>query len=140
MAAAADRVARNGVQRRKGRRGMATRARRRRCDSLGTVRAMTSRALADDRGVNSGCFAFVGPGARGGGLARVRVVALLTTLMTRGRTGLLLRVAGPARGRFCRRVRDSGSVTRGASLVSRVRRDQARLRRMAREDEDFFFE
>jgi hypothetical protein len=110
MAAAADRVARNGVQRRKGRHGMATRARRRRRDSLGTVRAMARRAPAGDRGVNSGGFALVARGAHGGRLARVRVVALLTTLMASGCARLLLGVAGPARGRLCRRVRDGRSV------------------------------
>jgi hypothetical protein len=140
MAAAADRVAGNSVQSRKGRRGMATRARRRRRDSLGTMRAMARRAPAGDRGVNTDRFALVARGARGGRLARVRVVAFLTTLMAWGCARLLLGVAGPARGRFGGGVGDGRSVTRGASLVSRVRRDPARLRRVTRDAERLFFE
>jgi hypothetical protein len=132
MTTATDRVAWHGVQSRKGRRRVTARTRWRRRDSFGAVRTMASRAAAGDRRVDSSRFAPMARRTCGHRLARMRVVALLTTLMAGRRARLLLCVTRPTRGRLCGSVRDGCSVTRCARLVSRVGGREGHLPRMTR--------
>jgi hypothetical protein len=140
VTAAAGRVAGDGMKSRQGRIRVTARARWGCGDPLGTMRTMASCAAADNGRVDSGRLALVARGARGRGLTRVRVVALLAPLMARGRARLFFRVTRPARRRLRGRMRDGCSVTRGAHLVSRVRHHEGRLSCVARCAESPFFE
>src|SRR5580704_8875209 len=96
LTSATNSVAGDGMKSRQGRSRVTARARWGRRDALGTMRTMASCAPAHDGRVDPGRLALVACGARRRGLTRVRVVALLTTLMARWRGRLFLRVTGPA--------------------------------------------